>query len=112
MFDEDGKLVENGGELNAEMWGIIVDAFKYSASYSSEIDKNESLYDFFKKKVPLRFPAKHEAEQRKIVLQICEMWGAFVGSKIETQSLKFFWLEECIDGGTLNHNFYNWFSLP
>jgi predicted NAD/FAD-dependent oxidoreductase len=29
------------------------------------------------------------------------MWGAFVGSPIQRQSLKFFWLEECIDGENL-----------
>jgi predicted NAD/FAD-dependent oxidoreductase len=29
------------------------------------------------------------------------MWGAFVGSPIQTQSLRFFWLEECIDGENL-----------
>jgi hypothetical protein len=37
--------------------------------------------------------------KRKIVMQVSEMWGAFVGSPISRQSLKFFWLEECIEGG-------------
>ena len=28
-------------------------------------------------------------------------WGAFVGSPVQNQSLKFFWMEECIDGENL-----------
>jgi len=27
------------------------------------------------------------------------MWGDFVGEPIEKQSMKYFWLEECIEGG-------------
>lgn len=32
---------------------------------------------------------------------MAEMWGSFIGSPITSQSLKFFWLEECIDGENL-----------
>ncbi|KAK5150390.1 hypothetical protein LTR16_012680, partial [Cryomyces antarcticus] len=32
---------------------------------------------------------------------MAEMWGAFVGTSIQRQSLKFFWLEECIEGENL-----------
>lgn len=35
----------------------------------------------------------------KLVFQMARMWGDFVGEPIEKQSLRFFWLEECIDGG-------------
>lgn len=43
-------------------------------------------------------------EQRRRVLQMAEMWGAFVGGKTSTQSLKYLWLEECIEGGeSLKH---------
>ena len=40
-----------------------------------------------------------EGEERKLVMQIGEMWGAFIGDPWERQSLKYFWLEECLDGG-------------
>ena len=44
-------------------------------------------------------------EQRRRVLQMAEMWGAFVGGKTSTQSLKYLWLEECIEGGeSLKHD--------
>lgn len=53
--------------------------------------------DYFKEEVP-----KTETEQQVIcdTLECAHMWGAFVGDPIECQSLKFFFLEETIDGGT------------
>jgi hypothetical protein len=40
-----------------------------------------------------------EGEERKLVMQVGEMWGAFIGDPWERQSLKYFWLEEWLDGG-------------
>ena len=56
----------------------------------------ESLMDFFKAKVEEK---ELDSRSSKIVLQMARMWGDFVGEPIEKQSLKFFWLEECIEGG-------------
>jgi hypothetical protein len=82
------------------MWGIVVQAFRHSADNTSTIDPEESLCDFFSKKVKEVFPDQTNHErQRKLVMQMSELWGAFVGSPVTRQSLKFFWLEECIDGG-------------
>jgi hypothetical protein len=99
IFDEDGKLLKDGKSLNDTMWGIIVQAFKHSADNTVTIDPKESLYDFFLEKVQQIFPSQDESREREIMMQMTEMWGAFVGSPVQTQSLKFFWLEECIDGG-------------
>ena len=84
------------------MWDIVLEAFEYSAKNTSTIDPQLSLYDFFEEKVKERFPdaTKHE-HQRKIVMQFSRMWGAMVGSPVYQQSLKYFWLEECIEGGSL-----------
>lgn len=35
-----------------------------------------------------------------LVLQMARIWGDFIGDPIEKQSLKYLWLEECIDGGS------------
>jgi len=43
-------------------------------------------------------PLKHD-NQHKILLQMAEIWGGFVGSPVTRQSLKFLWLEECVTGG-------------
>ena len=34
-----------------------------------------------------------------LVLQMARIWGDYIGDPIEKQSLKYLWLEECIDGG-------------
>lgn len=100
VFDERGELLADGRQLGNEMWGIIVQAFKYSAQNTSEIDPLRSLFDFFEEKVLEVITTGDNIERRrKLVLQLAEFWGAFVGSPVTQQSLKYFWLEECIDGG-------------
>jgi len=37
--------------------------------------------------------------QKTLVLSMSEMWGAYVGDRVERQSLKFFFLEDCIESG-------------
>ena len=71
------------------MWGINDQAFKHSTANTSTIDPRESLYDLFVEKVREAFPTDSE-RQRKIILQMSEIWLAFVGSPVERQSLKFF----------------------
>lgn len=103
VFDEDGELysLKDGEKYSEMMWNIVQAAFKHSNKNSAEIDPNESLLDFFKVTLNDLIPESTENWQRKrdIVLQMADLWGAFVGSPVERQSLKFFWLEECIEGG-------------
>ncbi|TVY36211.1 putative polyamine oxidase [Lachnellula subtilissima] len=102
IFDETGKALKDGNPLMEAMWGIIVEAFKHSGKNTAEIDPEESLYDFFINKSRDVFTGQDDAgQQRKILLQMAELWGAFVGSPVQRQSLKYFWLEECIDGENL-----------
>jgi hypothetical protein len=100
VFGEDGTNLEEGRSTHEVMWGIIVQAFKYSAENTASIEPSKSLYDFFAEKVHEIYPGGGESERKRtLVMQMAELWGAFVGSPVSTQSLKFFWLEECIDGG-------------
>lgn len=41
---------------------------------------------------------KEAARRRRILLDDANFWGAYVGSPISRQSLKFYYLEECIEG--------------
>lgn len=106
VFNEDGELygLKDGEQYSQMMWDIVQAAFKHSNKNSAEIDPNESLLDFFKVTLKELIPESTESWQRKrdIVLQMADLWGAFVGSPVESQSLKFFWLEECIEGGKLS----------
>ncbi|KEY72048.1 hypothetical protein S7711_00065 [Stachybotrys chartarum IBT 7711] len=102
LIDESGnRLQQDVGEKYADMmWDIVQDAFKHSNQNSADIGVGESLHDFFRLKVEEKIPESEpdHKENRKLVMQLSEQWGAFVGSPIERQSLKFFWLEECIEG--------------
>lgn len=105
VFDQDGVPYdpEEAEGYSAMMWDIVQEAFKHSNRNSAEIDPKDSLLDFFKAKLVELIPETTEGweRKRKIVLQMADLWGAFVGSPVERQSLKFFWLEECIDGENL-----------
>jgi monoamine oxidase len=103
LFDEYGHYVrdEETAEYNEIMWMIIGEAFKHSNEEGASIPVSQSLYDFFISRLKEHLPAteKDNEKKRKILLQMSKMWGGFVGSTIEKQSLKFFWLEETIEGG-------------
>ncbi|MCJ1320910.1 hypothetical protein MMC15_006251 [Xylographa vitiligo] len=98
-FDEFGEYMDEkkADRLYQLVWGVIADAFKYSNDTSS-IPPDRSLWDFFVEKLEEK---DLSSEDTKIVLQVAQMWGAFIGDPIERQSLKYFWLEECIDGENL-----------
>ncbi|KAJ3497853.1 hypothetical protein NLG97_g1577 [Lecanicillium saksenae] len=104
-FDETGVRLDAAESVKYEtiMWDIIEEAFGYSEMSGAEIDPNKSLMDFFREKVPLKIQDDEpDAEKkREMVYQLCETWGAFIGSPVTKQSLKFFWLEECIDDENL-----------
>ena len=106
LVDESGNMLneEAKGKLESILWSIIEEAFEHSDKKSREIHKAESLFDFFQQKVKEKIPDSEPdfEETRRRVLHMSELWGAFVGSPIQRQSLKFFWLEEFIEGGKLD----------
>jgi hypothetical protein len=101
VYDEFGDFLEDGEKCSFVMWTIIQDAFKHSNTLSAEINEKESLYTFFQSKVEELISTTDEGFERKreLVLKMSDLWGAFVGSPVARQSLKFFWMEECIEGG-------------
>lgn len=98
IIDSRGNRLEDGlaSELSEAVWGNIVKAFQYSDENAAQIDKSKSLMDYFREQIP---KVEKDAEKQSLMLEQAYMWGAFVGDSIERQSLKFFFLEECIDGG-------------
>lgn len=103
VFDDAGTLLplDEGERLSTAMWDIIQDAFRHSNALSADIDSRESLADFFAASIADKIPDTEAdaARKRHTLGHMSEMWGAFVGSPVTRQSLKFFWLEECIEGG-------------
>ncbi|GAB7329658.1 hypothetical protein MBLNU13_g01397t1 [Cladosporium sp. NU13] len=111
-WDEEQSVIDSKGEpmdpaeaaeYGCLLWddGLISAAFKYSNENCKAIPASRSLYDFFEEKAQELFthlPDEEAKRKRLGLLQACEMWGAYVGSPVQRQSLKFFWLEECIEG--------------
>ena len=102
IFDGRGSLLtrEKADAISDLVWGIISDAFKYS-NETPNIPQSRSLKDFFIEKLEEK---EISNDKKKLVMQLAEMWGAFIGDSFERQSLKYFWLEECIDGGKPDTN--------
>ena len=81
--------------------GLIAEAFRHSNKHKDTISPHESLWDFFVAQSEQLFKdlsPVEAARRRKTLLHVAKMWGAYVGSPIERQSLKYYWLEECIEG--------------
>lgn len=81
------------------VWDIISQAFRHSNENSSSLSPNSSLKDFFLEKVAEKGIGQ---DDERLILQMGEVWGAFIGDPWDKQSLKYLWLEECLDGGTLD----------
>ena len=77
------------------VWQIVANAYKYSDQHSDIIDPSKSLMDYFRQEVPKR---ESDPLRGAEIMRLAQSWGAFVGDPIEKQSLKFFFLEETIEG--------------
>jgi hypothetical protein len=86
-------------KISEFLWTAIGEAFEYSNTHKDTIPPERSLLDFFQDKVE---KADFSLEEKKLCIETCRLWGAYVGDPIERQSLKFFCLEECIDGSTFS----------
>jgi hypothetical protein len=105
IIDTDGKPLDSAEaeEYGSILWenGLISQAFRYSRENTATIDPQVSLMDFFVEKAGGLFGECEDQEaerKRKTLLKICDFWGSYVGSPTTKQSLKYFWLEECIEG--------------
>ncbi|KAL4866475.1 hypothetical protein BDV12DRAFT_187433 [Aspergillus spectabilis] len=97
IFDSSGQLLdkEKATELLDVLWDIISDAFKYSNEKCKRILPTESLKDFIITQARGRGLSPQD---QTLLFQTAEMWGGFIGDPLEKQSLRHFWLEECLDG--------------
>ena len=110
IYEADGNVISPGeaNSLSEKFWGIILEGFQYSNRNCATLDSSKNLHDYFVEKVKIALPDASQPEKklyidrrRKLLTQMSETWGFFVGNSVHTQSMKFFWLEECLDGGML-----------
>lgn len=102
-FDEQGHTIplSEVSEISEIFWGVIADAIMYSYRHCSNIPSSMSLMDFVEHAASDKWtsqPLEEAKRKRNLLFQEAELWGAFVGSPIQKQSLRYFWLEECIEG--------------
>lgn len=105
LFDPEGNLLdaEEAEEYGSLLWddGLIAEAFEYSERNQKTIDPWRSVYDFFAEKAEGVFTDLEEdvaKRKREMLLLSTQMWGAYVGSPVQRQSLRFFFLEETVEG--------------
>jgi hypothetical protein len=104
QIDESVSVIDPFGKLMSDedvatgletMWGLVEDAFRYSNEECLSIAPNLSLKDFFHNKLE-KLPLMDEDKQQ--IMDLAEIWGSFIGDNWSKQSLRWFWLEECLDG--------------
>ncbi|KAI2626938.1 FAD/NAD(P)-binding domain-containing protein [Hypomontagnella submonticulosa] len=102
IYDSMGMKLpdEEADRLSTLLWKIIEEAFEASAEAQKKdggksISRDESLYDFITRRAAEEVPDERE---RRILIQMSEMWGAYVGEPVWKQSLRFAWMEECCGG--------------
>lgn len=100
MADADAK------SSHESFWSILEDAFKYSVEHSADIDAKTSLYDYANTRCQQDVEkCLMNKDTQTNVLEVSWVWGSSTGDSIEQQSLKFFFLEEDMEGGEKDWQF-------
>ena len=99
VFDESGCLLDSqiAARHAAIAWDIVEEAIRYSRmDGGASIPPEKSLINYFEEAIKAR---KYEGVTRRLVTEMADMWSNIVGEPVERQSLRYLWLEECIEGG-------------
>ena len=88
--------------LYEEVWEFLEMAMDKSRKETASLPDSTKMMDWFRQEVRRRrSPFKQPELYESLMTQIVEMWGAFMGSECETQSLKNLWLDAGLEGGTV-----------
>ncbi|KAI1498967.1 hypothetical protein F5X99DRAFT_391647 [Biscogniauxia marginata] len=105
IYDSSGIPLpdDKADRLSTLLWEIIDEACKASEAAKEKdggksIPCEDSLYDFVKRRAAEKLDSEDE---RQILAQMSEMWGAYIGEPVWKQSLRFAWMEECCGGAEL-----------
>jgi hypothetical protein len=87
------------------VWEILEMAMEESRNKFASIPDTCKMMDVFRVEVSRRrIDAKNPEEYEKLMLQIIEMWSAFMGDECENQSLKNLWVDGGLEGGKLAYS--------
>ena len=91
-----------------EVWEILEMAMDKSQKETASLPDSAKMMDFFRQEVERRqSQAKQPEVYEKLMVQIVEMWGAFMGSECETQGLKNLWLDAGLEGGIVGPDIFS-----
>jgi phytoene dehydrogenase-like protein len=102
ICDENGLWLDQGSAENLyeEVWEILAMAMEESERNYSSLSESSKMMDFFRTEVSRRASRAGAPENyHKMMNQIVEMWGAFMGDDCEKQSLKNLSLDPGLEGG-------------
>jgi hypothetical protein len=100
IIDRDGRPLdrETAIKLIDFMWTTIDETFDYSSRNVAAIPADRSLYDHFTTELEKSGFTQREKDS---CLELSKIWGAYIGAPVDKQSLKFFFLEEGLEGSAL-----------
>ncbi|PCH06605.1 Amine oxidase [Penicillium occitanis (nom. inval.)] len=100
IYDTNGKLLDEATTMKlAEwMWTAVDEGFVFSTKNKDSIPASMSLFDYCCKQLE---KTNFTEEEKAACKEFSKFWGAYVGEPVERQSMKFFCLEECIEGTNL-----------
>lgn len=105
VIDKDGRPLNKKMTTKAIdfMWMTIDKAFEYSRKNLDTIPSSKSLWDYFVEELE---KTEFNQLEKESCLELSKLWGSYIGAPIDRQSLKFFFMEECIDGSMYHQTPY------
>ncbi|OJD18592.1 hypothetical protein ACJ73_08708 [Blastomyces percursus] len=100
VIDTSGKPLDERliGRISDFIWTTVEDAYEYSRLNKEIIPADKSLFDFIKEQLE---KAEFSEVEKEKCIELSKLWGSYIGSPIDRQSLRFFFLEECLEGTNL-----------
>lgn len=97
VITRSGQMLESqkATQTSSIIWKTIDEAYEYSRRLGTQIPADRSLFDFIRERVGVQQGLS--TEEKDECLEFSRVWGSYVGDAVERQSLRFFWLEECLD---------------
>ena len=111
IIDHNGDCVQSDRANHAlsTVWQVLEKAIAHSKASSAEIPATKSLYHYFMLECSSMVNAGAiTSKDERLILSMSQMWGAYVGEEIGKQSLKFFYLEDCIGDSELSAFAIDW----
>lgn len=86
-----------------EVWEILEMMMDKSRKEAASLSDSAKMMDLYRQEVrKRRVQAKNPEAYETLMVQIVEMWGAFMGNECETQGLENLWLDAGLEGGIVD----------